>query len=198
MQSPVYQEFITDLVQNMEPRFEYANTIVYTELDEITEVIFFIDGQFDIGFEINGKQIFVLRYTNSTTKSKSYGEGIGEHGCTLNKTSRFIYKTTQYCEGYFIRKRAWAEILTCNSYVAKAYTDKINQRHAKQVLKIAKVKKVEIEKLYQTAHVDQYKFVASFESVTRDSEDQFKVIDDEVKQEVIKNLKEDAGVDCDQ
>ena len=94
MQSPVYQEFITDLVQNMEPRFEYANTIVYTELDEITEVIFFIDGQFDIGFEINGKQIFVLRYTNSTTKSKSYGEGIGEHGCTLNKTSRFIYKTT--------------------------------------------------------------------------------------------------------
>ena len=43
-----------------------ANTVIYNELDEITEVIFFTDGQFDLGFEVNGKRFFVLRYQNST------------------------------------------------------------------------------------------------------------------------------------
>ena len=106
----------------MEPRFELAETIIFYELSEVTEVIFFVDGKFDLGFEINGKLVYVIRYVNSSTKSKSFGEGIGEYGCTLNKTSRFIYKTAAFCDGFYIRKKKWSDLMEENSYVAKAYT----------------------------------------------------------------------------
>lgn len=51
----------------MEPTFAYPNSIIYHELDEITEVIFYYDGKFDLGYEINGKNYYVLRYVNSST-----------------------------------------------------------------------------------------------------------------------------------
>lgn len=86
--------------------------VIYKELDEITEVIFFVNGQFDIGFEVNGQVTYVLRYQNSTLYNvKSYGEAIGEYGCTFNKNSRFIYKTTFLCSGYFIRKKYWNDMM---------------------------------------------------------------------------------------
>ena len=51
-----------DLVKNMEPRYENENTILFAEVEEVTEVIFFVEGIFEIGFEMNGKQHFVLRF----------------------------------------------------------------------------------------------------------------------------------------
>lgn len=99
------------MVQQLEPRFEYEETIIFQELDEVTEVIFFVDGKFDLGFEINGKEVYVIRYVNSTHKQKSFGEGIGEYSCTMNKTSRFIYKTASFCDGFFIRKKKWNDLM---------------------------------------------------------------------------------------
>ena len=104
--------FLTDLVKKLEPRFVPTDTVIYSELDEITEVIFFTDGKFDLGFEVNGERFFVLRYQNSLKRNvKSYGEAIGDYGCTFNKNSRFIYLTQMRCEGYFIRKLYWKEIM---------------------------------------------------------------------------------------
>ena len=54
-----------DLVKNMEPRFEYENTIIFKETDEVTEVLFFVQGAFTLGFEVNEKHHMVLRYENS-------------------------------------------------------------------------------------------------------------------------------------
>jgi hypothetical protein len=51
-----------DLMNNLEPRFEEKDEIMYDELDEITEVILFVRGKYDVGFEINGKRHFVKRY----------------------------------------------------------------------------------------------------------------------------------------
>ena len=45
---------MTDLLKNMEPRYVDPQTVIYKELDEITEVIFFTIAQFEIGFEVNG------------------------------------------------------------------------------------------------------------------------------------------------
>lgn len=64
--NPVYAHFMTDLMQKMEPTFSRQNQIIYHELDEITEVVFYYDGKFDLGYEINGKNFYVLRYQNSS------------------------------------------------------------------------------------------------------------------------------------
>ena len=39
-----------DFLLNLEPRNEEAGVIVYNELDEINEVIFFNKGTYEIGF----------------------------------------------------------------------------------------------------------------------------------------------------
>jgi hypothetical protein len=43
-----------DMMQHLEPRFEQKNTILIDELDEVNEILFFPEGQYEIGFEING------------------------------------------------------------------------------------------------------------------------------------------------
>jgi hypothetical protein len=57
------------------------------------------------------------------------GEVIGDYGCTMNKTSRFIYKTTTACEGFFVRKRFWDQILKAHSFIAKGLKHNIIKRY---------------------------------------------------------------------
>ena len=58
----VYRNFMMDLMQHLEPRFEQKNTILIDELDEVNEVLFFPEGQYEIGFEINGQKKFIIEY----------------------------------------------------------------------------------------------------------------------------------------
>lgn len=53
---------------------------------------------------------------------------IGAYGVTFSKRSLFIYKTVAYknytmCEGYFIRKKEWLEIINNEDHedVIKVY-----------------------------------------------------------------------------
>lgn len=55
----------------MEPRYEPSETIIFHELDQISEIIFFENGTFDVGFEVNGESFFILRYKN-TSKEDTY------------------------------------------------------------------------------------------------------------------------------
>ena len=157
--NPVYSSFMVTLMQRMEPRFDHARTIVYGELDEVTEVILYLNGKFDIGFEVNSKSFFALRYTNKLTsidenqeqkgkleREGNAGEIIGDFGCTMNKTSRFIYRCATLCDGFFIRKSSWVDILKEHSFVAKSLKAKICKRHARQVVLVERHKKCEIEK----------------------------------------------------
>lgn len=79
----------------MEPKEQ----ILFNELDDFTEVLFFNKGQVDVGFEINRRKHFVLRQKKAII--------IGDHGCTFNNKSSFIYKTHTQCEGFSIRKNFW-------------------------------------------------------------------------------------------
>ena len=123
----------------MEPRFDHAKTIVYGELDEITEVILYLNGKFDIGFEVNSKNFFALRYSNKLKKigenelarEGNAGEIIGDFGCTMNKTSRFIYRCATLCDGFFVRKSRWMMVMNEHSFVAKSLKAKICKRHSR-------------------------------------------------------------------
>jgi hypothetical protein len=88
-----------EVLIKLEPRREEKDKIIFYELDDFTEILFFCKGKVDIGFELNRKKFFVLR--------KGCGVVVGDHGCTFNHTSNYIYKTHSDCEGFSIRKLEW-------------------------------------------------------------------------------------------
>ena len=107
-----------DLMTRLEPRFEEKDETKNEELDEVNEVVMFVRGSFDIGFEVNGKKIFVKRFTNSSKSVNNSAAMIGAYGVSFNKTSKFVYKTATRCEGFFIRKRYWHKVMRDNSFVS--------------------------------------------------------------------------------
>lgn len=94
-----YQNFMLGILQNLEPRREESGVMLIRELDEFTEVFFFNRGTYEIGFEINHKEFYVLKYKNCNV--------IGAYGVTFNVRALFLYKTFSVCEGYSIRKQNW-------------------------------------------------------------------------------------------
>jgi hypothetical protein len=77
------------------------------ELDEVNEVIFFDKGTYEVGFEINKKVYYVIRYKNDKNLKANI---IGAYGATFNTRSHFVYRTYTKCEGFYIRRTKWKEI----------------------------------------------------------------------------------------
>ena len=64
------------VLKSLEPIHEQKNTIIINELDEQNELLFYHNGQYAVGYEINRVKKFVLRFQNSNV--------IGAHACTFN------------------------------------------------------------------------------------------------------------------
>ena len=92
----LYSVFMMGLLRCLEPRKIQADVIIYDELDDFTEVRFIHSGKVKIGFHLNHKQYYALMKQN--------GFVIGDHGCTFNHKSCFIYRSHTVCDGFFIRK----------------------------------------------------------------------------------------------
>ena len=124
----------------MDPRREFAETIVCNELDDFSEIMFFNRGTVDIGFEINRKRKFVLRKQKSIV--------IADHGCTFNHKSCFIYKAKTVCEGFSIKKLAWLKVLESNKLLSDQLKKSIvtNYFYGTKI-KIMKEKRKEILRL---------------------------------------------------
>ena len=60
-------------------------------------------GFYRVGFSINAKQEWLPQIYSHNV--------IGAYGATFNKRAIFIYKTKTVCNGYFIRKSNWLEII---------------------------------------------------------------------------------------
>lgn len=99
----VYRDFMIQVLIKLEPRREEKESVIFYELDDFSEILFFMKGYVDIGFELNRKRFFVLR--------KGAGVILADHGCTFGHTSNFIYKTHTICEGFSIRKLDWQGII---------------------------------------------------------------------------------------
>lgn len=91
------------LLSSLEPRHENAGIIMFDELDEVNEVIFFHRGSLDLGFEINRFKHYCVRIKDDLL--------IGAYNISYNKRTRYIYKTNTQCSGFFIRRDRWWEIL---------------------------------------------------------------------------------------
>lgn len=98
-----YQKFMLKLLKILEPRQAFLREIIYEELDEVSEMLFFNRGNVDIGFEINHQKKFVLRLSNSII--------IGAYNMSFSKRTKFIYMAKTYCSGYSIRRSYWLELM---------------------------------------------------------------------------------------
>ena len=94
---------MSEFLNSLEPRIELAGSIIFKELDDFTEVLFFNKGTVAIGFNINHKSIFCLQ------KSKEIV--IADSGCTFNHKCNFIYKCIRELTGVSIAKNCWRRIL---------------------------------------------------------------------------------------
>ena len=91
------------MMSNLEPRQEFEDTILFNENDEINEAIFFITGKVDLGFMINKKEIYCLRLSKDSL--------VGAYNLNTNKRTKFFYKASSYCTGYFIRRSNWKALM---------------------------------------------------------------------------------------
>lgn len=91
------------VLQNLEPRFEEKDTILYRELEEITEIIFIESGIIDIGFEVTRKPRYVLRMFKGTL--------IGAYNVCENIKTLFMFRCSSDVHGFYMRKHIWVDIL---------------------------------------------------------------------------------------
>ena len=61
-----YCEFMISLMQNLEIRNYKAGQILHHELDECDEVLFVLEGKYDVGYEINKVNNWVRQFGHST------------------------------------------------------------------------------------------------------------------------------------
>jgi hypothetical protein len=81
------------------PRHIFHQEIIYNELDDVEEVLFFEKGSYDLGYEINKKRIYKLRFKTDMV--------IGQFYCSFERKSMFICKASTDCYGFYIRKNHW-------------------------------------------------------------------------------------------
>ena len=93
----------------LEPRREFTGVILFNELDDFTEILFFNKGSIQLGYELNRKRYFILEQKNAV---------IGDHGCIFNHRCSHIYRTSSTCEGYYIRKLQMKNIMERNPDIA--------------------------------------------------------------------------------
>ena len=86
----------------MEPISYASRSSIFNELDDVNEVVFIENGLYDIGYEINKKQILKLRMPNKTV--------IGSFEVCFDKRMLFIFKTYHECKGYIIRKQKFRNL----------------------------------------------------------------------------------------
>ena len=97
-----------NVMQALEPIETEPNILIVGELDEFTEVLFYMTGSYNIGFTVNRVHKFPLRYGGCRV--------IGAYNVSYNKRSMFAYKTYERCQGYFVRKSNWLRIMAEEEY----------------------------------------------------------------------------------
>lgn len=61
-----YLKFMTQIMRSLESRYFMQHEIIYKELDECQEVLFVLEGKYNIGYEINNVRYFRQQFGPST------------------------------------------------------------------------------------------------------------------------------------
>lgn len=122
MKNHNYREFIKAVLTNLEPLYIKQGTTILDELEEVDEIIFCYSGVIYIGYEINKKRRFCVKYSN--------GGVIGAYGCTFNQRSNYIVYANSNSDCTFIRKQNWINnVLGVDQTITTIFKRKILNDH---------------------------------------------------------------------
>ena len=120
-----FREFMMEILTNLEPRFIPRDRIIFKELEEIYEVLFVSKGNVDVGFEINRRQKFVLRFSNKVI--------IGGYNCTFNKKTIFVFKSKTDVSGHMLRKKVWLSLMNEYGHISEYFKKNIENTYLKSI-----------------------------------------------------------------
>ena len=113
------------ILQNLEPRYEKRGSIIFNELAEVSEILFISKGNIDIGYSINRQKKYVLRFTDKVV--------IGAFNACFNTRTLFIFKCQSACEGYFIRKHNWVNLLSEDPAIETFIKKNVKNEYIKKI-----------------------------------------------------------------
>jgi len=56
---------------------------------------------------------------------------IGAYEMTLNRRTEYVYKTLDHCQGFFIRRRNWKNLLTDHEAITSGMHDTVVKNYMK-------------------------------------------------------------------
>lgn len=113
------------ILVRIEPVFIPQDTIIFRELEEISEVIFVLSGNVHVGFEVNRRTKFVVQFTDKAL--------IGAFNCTFNKKTSFVYKSKSDVSGYMIRKEPWQSLMSDHGQISEFFTENIEYSYKRDI-----------------------------------------------------------------
>lgn len=106
-----------NVMTHLEPRHAESQEVLFLELDDVNEIVFFQKGSIDIGYEISKKKLYKLRIRKDLV--------VGSFYVTFDRRAMFSVKASQECSGFQIRKVKWVGILSQFPDLAKPLKSKI-------------------------------------------------------------------------
>ena len=98
-----YADFMNMVLQGLEDRTYQKGDELIEELQECYEVRFVQEGTFDVGFEVNRKKYYKLRFGKSAI--------IGGYQICFRSRYLFTYKASSLLKTYSLRLRMWTKIM---------------------------------------------------------------------------------------
>ena len=90
----------------------------------------------------------------------------GGYNCTFNTRSIFIYRCKTDCEGYFIRKERWLELISMDPDIEAIMKDNIKGDYNTKIkYKVWKVKEKHIQRVRERRDMQQLLIVANKEDI---------------------------------
>ena len=121
------------LLRSLEPVQARSQVTLIYELEDVNEVTFWMQGIYQIGYHFNGEDHFKIFYRNSNV--------IGAYNVSYNVKSEYIYRTVSQCHGFFVRKRAWYNILKNHDQMARIFKAKIARDYEIKVSSVLRLHK---------------------------------------------------------
>ena len=112
----------------------YDQDIIYEEGQNQDEILFFEQGNYDLGYEINGKLKYKLRFRHRI--------GIGAFYVTFGTKTKYNCKANGDCKGYSITKREWLASLNKFPQIEKSFKLKLLQDFHQKERRIMEIHKM--------------------------------------------------------
>lgn len=96
LEDTVYSHFLTDFLQMLNVSKIHPSEIIFTELQEPTEMYFVIKGTFNYGYEINKRRKFRLQGSDHSI--------LGGYQCIFNYRHQYVIKSVTEIQGFMIKR----------------------------------------------------------------------------------------------